>query len=305
MLDLSRFTFLLGTASWGWNTDRNTAFSLLDSWMQKGFRAVDAAVNYPINKNPADFRAAEKILTEYLQAHGLRDLQITMKIGSVNNLRSPENNLTPSFLLMMAEEYRRIWDNNLACIMIHWDHRNDDASITASLDALKTLRDRYGLRLGLSGIEHPELYRAANAPFGLLFDIQIKHNVLQSGLGHYKPLLETGNRFFAYGINAGGVKLQGPYPADSTFLLRGGQPDATEARLQKIRDWLPEWNLAFVRPPLRAMHQLGLLYAVYTDQIHGAVLGCKNTAQLEETLDYLRDLETFDYSDVYKRLQKL
>jgi aryl-alcohol dehydrogenase-like predicted oxidoreductase len=297
-------TFLLGTASWGWNADRNTAFSLLDSWLQKGFRGVDMAVNYPANNNPADFRAAEKILTEYMQAHGLHDLQITLKIGSINNLCAPENNLTPGFLLKTAEAYCRMWGDNLSCVMIHWDHRNDESAVSASLGALRTLRDRYGLRPGLSGIKHPELYRAANVQFGLSFDIQLEHNILQSNLAHYKPLFETGNRFFACGINAGGVKLQAPYPADSTFLLRGGQPDAFEARLQPIRAWLPKWNLAFVRPPLRAMHHLGLLYAAYTPQIHGAVLGCKNTAQLEDTLDYLRNLETFDYRDVYERLLK-
>ena len=298
-------SLLLGTASWGWNVDQHTAFSLLDSWLQKGFRALDAAVNYPANKNPADFRAAEKILTAYIQAHGLRDLQITMKIGSVNNLCAPENNLTPGFLLNTAEEYRRIWGDNLSGIMIHWDHRQDETAVSASLEALKTLRDRYGLRPGLSGLAHPEAYRAANTQFGLSFDIHVQHNILQSNLERYKPLFESGNRFFACGINAGGVKLHPPYPTDSTFLLRGGQPEAVEARLQAIRTWLPKWNLAFVRPPLRAMHHLGLLYAAYNDQLHGAVLGCKHSAQLQDTLDYLRNLETFDYRDVYERLQKL
>lgn len=305
MLDLSGFSFLLGTASWGWNVDRATAFSLLDHWLKKGYRALDAATNYPINKNPEDFRAAEIILTEYIQAHGVRDLQITMKIGSLNNLRTPDNNLEPSFLLMMAEEYLRRWGSNLSCVMIHWDHRSDEASILKTLETLHILHERYGLRPGLSGIEHPELYRAANSHVGLAFDVQVKHNVLQSGLDHYNPLLEDGNRFFAYGINAGGLKLQGPYPADSTFLIRGGQPDSVETRLQQIRDLLPEWSLAFVRPPIRSMHHLGLLYAAYTSRLNGAVLGLRNIAQMEETLDYWRNFEVFDYSDVYKRLQKL
>lgn len=61
---------------------------------------VDAAVNYPINKNPDDFRAAEHILLDWVRTHGIRDLKITMKLGSLNNLRSPEHNLSKSFLLL-------------------------------------------------------------------------------------------------------------------------------------------------------------------------------------------------------------
>jgi hypothetical protein len=53
------------------------------------------------------------------------------------------------------------------------------------------------------------------------------------------------------------------------------------------------------------MHHLGLLYAAYTSRLNGAVLGLRNIAQMEETLDYWRNFEVFDYSDVYKRLQKL
>lgn len=298
------FTFALGTASWGWNVDQKTAFALLDAWLEKGLRAIDAAEDYPINTNPADFRAAEKILTDYIQANGLRDLQITMKIGGVRNLSAPENNLTPALLLKTAAEYRQKWGENLSCIMIHGDDRPDEPPVAASLEALKTLRDGYGIRPGLSGLAHPEVYRAANTQFGLSFDIQVQHNILQSELERYSPLFEPQNRFFACGINAGGVKLHPPYPADSSFLLRGGQPEAFEARLQAIRTWLPKWNLAFVRPPLYAMHQLGLLYAAYNDQLHGAVLGVKNIVQLQETLDFLRNLETFDYADVYSRLQK-
>lgn len=299
------FTFALGTASWGWNVDQKTAFALLDAWLEKGFRAIDAAVYSPVHTNLPDLRAAEKILTAYIQAHGLRDLQITLKIGSAHNLSAPENNLTPDLLLKTAEEYRQLWGDNLTGIMIHGDNRREEPAVSTSLEALKTLRDRYGLRPGLSSLAHPEAYRAANTQFGLSFDIQVRHNILQSELERYSPLFEPGNQFFACSINAGGVKLQPPYPADSTFLLRGGQPEAFEARLQAIRAWLPKWNLAFVRPPLHAMYQLGLLYAAGNGRLCGAVLGCKNTAQLKDTLNYFRNLEAFDYRDVYERLQKL
>ncbi len=314
-------TLLIGTAQWGWNTGRDEAFRLLDAWLRAGHRGIDTATNYPINRQPDDFRAAEKILEEYIQAHGLRDLQVTMKVGSLDNMRSPEANLAPSFLLMMAEEYRRRFGDNLHGIMLHWDNREDEAAIHAALEVLALLQRDYGLRPGLSGLAHPEVYAQANADLGLAFDIQLKHNVLQSDLERYQPLLlpirqsfyssddlespgKVGlpTRVFAYGINAGGVKLDGPYAADSTFLARGGQPDLVVARLAQIRALLPGFHQAFVRPPAKTMNHLGLIYAALHPRVDGLVLGVSSVAQLAETLDFWRNLDTFDYGDVWAGL---
>ncbi len=311
-------TLLLGTAQWGWKTDRDEAFRLLDAWLRAGHRGIDTATNYPINRQPEDFRAAERILEEYVQAHGLRNLQVTIKVGSLDNMRSPDANLSPSFLGMMAEEYRRRFGENLRSIMLHWDNREDETAIRASLEALALLQQQYGLRPGLSGIAHPEVYARANTDLGLSFDIQLKHNVLQSDLARYQPLLSSpsfahsdatpplyGGAVFAYGINAGGVKLDGPYPADSTFLARGGQPEQVAARLEQIRKLLPGFHQAFVRPPVKTMNHLGLIYAALHPRVDGIVLGLSSVAQLAETLDFWRNLDVFDYVDVFEGLSRL
>ena len=309
-------TLLLGTAQWGWKMDRDAAFRLLDAWLRAGHRGIDTATNYPINRQPEDFRAAEKILEAYIQAHGLRDLQITMKIGSLDNMRSPETNLAPSFLLMMAGEYHRRFRENLRGIMLHWDNRAEEVAIHASLEALALLQKQYGLRPGLSGIAHPDVYARANADLGLSFDIQLKHNVFHSDLPRYQPLISpssatpplygaAGGAVFAYGINAGGVKLEGPYPADSTFLVRGGQPEQMAARLAQIRALLPGFHQAFVRPPVKTMNHLGLIYAALHPSINGLVLGLSSAVQLAETLDFWRNLDVFDYGDVFEGLRRL
>lgn len=181
-------TLILGTAQWGWNVSRAEAFRLLDAWLDTGRREIDCATNYPINRNPADFRASEKILLEYVQAHGLRDLRITMKIGSLDNMRTPEVNLAPSFVLMMGEEYHRVFDTNLHCLMFHWDNRDDEAAIHESLESLVRLQQEAGIQPGLSGIKFPEAYAHANEHFGLSFDIQLKNNVFQSDFERYEPL---------------------------------------------------------------------------------------------------------------------
>lgn len=301
---------MLGTAQWGWTVSKNEAFQLLDAWLIAGYKQVDCATNYPINRNPADFRAAEKILNEYTRAHGLHDLQITMKIGSLDNMRSPEVNLAPSFVQMMTEEYLRLFGSNVACVMFHWDNRSDVDDIQIGLNVLQRLQKEYGIRPGLSGITHPESYAAANTDLKLTFDIQLKHNVLQSDLDRYAPLFHAASEplshhFFAYGINAGGIKLEPPYPVDSTFIARGGQPEKVAPFLEKIHGFLPVWNTAFVRPPVKTMNQLGLIFAGIHADLNGILLGVASVAQLRETLDFWRNFEVFDYQDVFSALKKI
>jgi aryl-alcohol dehydrogenase-like predicted oxidoreductase len=297
---------LLGTAAWGWTVDRATAFSLLDAWLAAGWSEIDAATNYPINRVPADFRASENILAEYVAAHGLqRELAVTMKVGAMDNLRSPDVNLAPSFLRMMADEYRRVFGGCLRGLTLHWDNRSDEASIRASLEVLADLQ-REGLQPGLSGIAHPDVYARVHADLGLAFDIQLKHNVFHTDLPRYQPLLggPTRHRLLAYGLNAGGVKMGATYQSDSTLLLRGGQPDQYASALVRLEQWLPEWN-ASVRPPLRTVNHLGLLNAALHPQIGGAIVGVRSVAQLTETLEWWHNLEVFDYQDVFKRIVRL
>ncbi|MCC6410834.1 MAG: aldo/keto reductase [Saprospiraceae bacterium] len=297
--------FLLGTAQWGWTVSRDEAFAQLDAWLQAGMRRVDCATNYPINKNPSDFRAAQNILLEYLQAHPDAPLEITMKIGSLDNMRTPDINLAPSFLLMMSSEYRRLFGDALQTVMLHWDKRDDETAVRATLEALLAIQNEEGITAGLSGIDHPDVYARANEDYGLIFDIQVKHNIIHSDVERYAPFYGKGHRFYAYGINAGGLKLQGLYPADSTLLARGGNPDMVHHAVEKIRAKMGDWNLAFVRPPIQNMTQLGLLYTLGNDKLNGAVLGFSSVRQMENTLEHVRDLQTYEYTDVYRDLMKL
>ncbi len=295
----------LGTAQWGWNVDAKQAFELLDTWLLAGYKAVDCATNYPINRNPSDFRAAEKILLEYTQTHGLHDLELNMKIGSMDNMRTPDINLSPSYILMAGEEYLRQFRENLRCVMLHWDNRDDGKAIAETLMSLKQLQDTFGLRAGLSGIAHPEIYASIAQEMSLLFDIQVKHNMLQSGISQYATYFSAENRLFAYGINAGGIKLQGAYNPNDTYLLRGGQPEQLAEKLQSISALLPELNTAFVRPPLKTMNHIGLVYSGLHPRVQGILLGVSSVAQLKETLDFWRNIEVFDYSDAWMKLNKL
>lgn len=280
----------------------------MEAWLAAGKRGVDGATNYPINQHPPDFRAAENLLAEFVRAHGLTrrgDLDITMKIGSLTNLRSPDNDLSADNIRREAERYDNLFEGALGCLMLHWDNRSEATHIQESLRSLMAETAALDIRAGLSGIAHPQAY-AEVVPSDISFDIQFKHNVFQSDLARYAPLMATGkHRFFAYGLNAGGIKLDENYTRNSTFLLRGGDPEKVALTLEKIKAKLPELNLAFVRPPLKTMNQLGLVFAGADARLSGLILGVSTPEQLSETLDFWRNVETFDYEDARRALAGL
>jgi len=276
-------TLLFGTAKFAFTIDRPTAFALLDAFYAAGFREVDTATNYPIDKNPDHFRKAEEILTEWIDAHGVKDLKITAKVGSIDNMRSPLHLLNRSFLLMCLDEYRRIWDSNLDTYMVHWDNREDIDEIRETLQALAYAAG-LGLRPGLSGIARPDLYAEANRDFGLDFRIQLKHNVLESKYGHYKPF-HGAKRFVAYGINAGGIKL--------------GQ----DPRLDFLKPVLKKAASDKNRPPVEHFYQVGMLFAYFHPEMEGILIGPSSKKQLQENLAFFQDLNKWDYPKVYALLR--
>lgn len=276
---------VLGTAQWGWTIGRDNAFEILEYWMHAGFRAVDCATNYPINRQPACFRAAEGILSEFVQAHGLGDLDVTMKIGSMDNMRTPDNNLSPSFIQMMGHEYGRILGDNLGCLMIHWDNRDQEREIGVTLDGLRRVCSELGCRAGLSGVRAPEAYvRVAGND---TFDIQVKHNVLYSDLERYTPWFPSDRyRYYAYGINAGGIKLPGEhYSERSTYLARGGNPALNEEQVNKLNELTGRYSRE-TGTAITGMWQLGLTHAAAEPALHGIIAGISSVGQLEDLINW-------------------
>lgn len=296
---------ILGSASFGWNVSRSTAFDLLERWVQSGFEEIDAATNYPLNGRKEDFRASEQIVAEFIRTHGIDgQLSITMKVGALSNQRTPEINLSPSFFLMMAEEYSQLFgEKNIRGLMPHWDNRTDIAEIESTLEALAIL-EKKGFQPGLSGIKHPEIYAELNRRFQFNFDIELKINPFYSDLPRYSAFDSAAHRFMAYGVNAGGVKLDGQYTDQNSLSLRGVDPHLFETELTRLRGLLPIWNSASVRPPIKTMNQLGLIRAALDPAVGAVIVGANAAPQLESTLDFWKNLDHFDYADVYKAMNQ-
>ncbi len=290
---------LLGTAMWGWAIPRQRCFELLDSFYENGFREVDTATNYPINKKPEDFRKAENILLEWIRAHRPPGLQVMMKVGSVDNMRTPDHNLSKSFLLMLLDEYLHLFDNKLHTLMVHWDNRASEAAIMESLEALDIAR-KAGLRIGLSGIRHPEIYARLNEQFGFDFRIQMKHNILHSDYGRYREF-HGSRRFITYGINVDTAD----YHAGSSLRARGGDTEREHPLAAPLRQALQQANEGGSRPAVHNFNHCGMAFAYYSPDIEGILLGPSKVSQLEDSVVFYEHLKTYDYRDLYQSLKRI
>lgn len=287
---------ILGTAQWAWTIDRVKAFAILDLFYESGLRQIDCATNYPINREMADFRQAENILAEWTKINGVNDLQVIMKIGSINNLRTPDCNLSPSFLLMNMEYYRNLFGNNLRLVMVHWDNRDDVEAIANTIDSLVDIH-RQGYDIGLSGIKYSKLYLPILKKLTSV-TIQIKHNILQSDYERYVDFHQKAT-FIAYGVNAGGLKLDpAEYAAQSVYLTRGGNIAAQAENITRIKDILAQANKNTERPQLTSFFQAGMLHALLHRDISKVLIGPSSVEQLLGSIEFWKSAQIFDYSDV-------
>ncbi|HMQ47170.1 MAG TPA: aldo/keto reductase [Saprospiraceae bacterium] len=299
-----RKAIVLGTAMWGWTLDEAACFDILDTFYGLGFRQIDAATNYPINKKAEDFRKAEKILAEWIKRRGVTDLRVFMKVGSVNNMRSPDHNLTKSFLLLALDQYQNLLGSNLDTIMVHWDNRSEGDEIEKTFEAFAHMH-QLGLQLGLSGIRHPEIYASLNNKYQFPFSIQFKNNLLQSDYARYAAFHGNSN-FYAYGINAGGLKLPSEgYPQNSTLSSRGGEHLADHPILGQIEVLLNIVNKDKGRPEISQFSQCAAIYSWYNSGIKGILLGVSNKVQLLNNLHFFKQLEEVSYEDLYRQLLTL
>lgn len=294
-------SLLLGTALWGWKVQKETCFKLLDQFYEQGFREVDTATNYPINKNTDDFRSAENIIKEWININNICDLKIIVKVGSISNEGLPDNNLTSSFLLMSYDYYLDKFGENLNNIMIHWDNREENDEIGRTVDALEIIQAK-GTAIGLSGIKKPERYFRLSVPKALRFTIEAKHNFFQSGLSHYECFQEE-CRILVYGINAGGLKFNGDYSKDSSVFLRGIKPKDYEnvlKELEKIAGSVQVNDFKAI-----TLSQLSLIFAYHNPKVSGIILGPARQEQLTESIEsYLKLKERLGY-EYFERINHM
>ena len=90
---------ILGTALWGWGIEKINAFRILDKFVERGFKKVDVATNYPINEDHLSYGQTINWLREWVKYNGKYSIEVICKVGSLSNSKSPKCNLSKSFLL--------------------------------------------------------------------------------------------------------------------------------------------------------------------------------------------------------------
>lgn len=298
---------ILGTALWGWRVTRVEAFKLIESLSKNGEVIIDTATNYPINKCKNDFGLAVRWLTEWTQVHRNDKLSIIVKLGSKNNLGGPEVDLSPKNIIETTKRLRDAFGCSLSCISVHWDNRSDTAqdciTISQTVDAMREIQET-GLSIGLSGIKDPGSYFRSDPSLSRKWVIQVKENFLtDASRKRYQPVF-PGAKYFAYGINMGGVKIDNKKTVNSKN-PRGIIID--EFFIEKIRKL--HKAAKSIEPFPITLNQLSLAFTHCNDSLAGVIIGPTTIKQLEETVDFWNHLQKLNnhlsWSSFFKKQSKL
>jgi len=292
----NNMNLILGTALWGWTIPENTCFEILDEFYQSGFRGIDTATNYPINKDKRYFRFAETVLKKWIDANGVNDLKVTIKTGSIDNNGSTENNLTYSSLIMSHDYYREKFEDNLDTFMVHWDNRDDEESISQTISSLNVIRRK--CRVGLSGIKNPGIYFKYLKKTDTVSSIQIKHNIFESHYARYSHFHDLVS-FVAYGINAGGLKFDNEYHALSSISVRSVNTSSYHACLTDLQSLISDSKIC------RSFNDVSMVYAINSPGISGIISGASSRKQMKETIESFNNLLQLDTSKLYRRLVEI
>lgn len=282
----------LGTAMWGWAVDRSSAFLLLDKFYREGGRYIDTASNYPINGVSSDFGLSAHFIAQWCKIHGVFDLKITYKVGSVSNENTPKNNLSYDFLNEQLVWAMQNFGKNLHCIMLHWDNRSDDSMLKDTCQFLKEL-NQYGVEIGLSGVKHPGIYRQPLIDMGCKgLNVQLKYNFLHGCFDDYKPLTSMHPKYWAYGIAAGGLKLlDSEYDEKSSVSLV--RPKAYSKQLLS-ENRLDILNRVIDRNThLNSLYDISIAYSEQVQQLFGYIIAPSRVSQLIDIFQIINKLKFY------------
>ena len=246
----------LGTAGWGMRTSKREAHQILDDFVSEGFSLVDSSTNYPIDGVPSHHGLALSWLDEWLMNNQGNSLRIFIKIGSLSNSREDEFDLSEVFIKETFERLQAQLGKSVYGIGIHWDNR-DMSMISYISDTIKQLKllTSGELRLGLSGIRHPDAYKATGAiePNWL---IQVKEFLGDIDTRQSYSEFFPDNEYVAYGLS----HYLSQFPKHSN--------------LQR-----------------KEIYFRGLDHILNCEQLRGVVFGPSNRFQAQEVMNHVKSVE--------------
>jgi aryl-alcohol dehydrogenase-like predicted oxidoreductase len=196
-------SLILGSARWGSKIDKVTVFRMLDKFIEYGGRKIDGATNYPINGIAKDFGLANKYLAEWLSLNSGVELNVFIKLGSVNNSGSPESDLSGRTFHENFEKLQEDFGSSLGGIGVHWDNRGVDRleQINETLQQIQLFHDD-GYRIGMSGVKEVKTYLQIAPKLQSVWEIQVKENVDDHTIrDRYMEFFPEAS-YVVYGINS-------------------------------------------------------------------------------------------------------
>ena len=220
----------------------------------------------------------------------MKDLNITLKVGSVTNEKSSINDLSLCYLKEQHQIYSDLLERSLKCFMIHWDNRRFENEIKESLKIIPLLANENQV-LGLSGIKHPSIYEKLLSSYSEKIEVQVKQNFLNNGINHYRPLLTSKYDFWAYGIACSGLKLNKSEYRKSSYVCLARSDGYHDAMLSE--SYIEKINRIFTKLPfMNNLYHLGLVVSELNESLKGYIIAPSSVEQLQDIIEFKAKLNS-------------
>ena len=243
MSDLDVAPLCLGGNPFGWTTDEETSFVVLDAYVEAGGNFIDTADMYS-NWVPGNSGGeSETIIGRWLKARGNRDrMVIATKVGALPGL----DNLAPKTIRSGAEaSLRRLGTDRIDLYYAHVDDPDTPLAETlAAFDALvragmvrhiaasNFIADRLTASLETSVREGFAAYVAVQAEYNLVqregYESDLAPTVTANGLACL-PYVSLARGFLTGKYRLGGPEVDSPRSGQARAHLNGTGPAVLEA----------------------------------------------------------------------------
>jgi aryl-alcohol dehydrogenase-like predicted oxidoreductase len=162
--DLEIAPLVLGGNVFGWTTDRETTFAILDRFLEAGFNAVDTADVYNRYAPGMHGGESETLIGEWMRDRGVRDKVVVITKGGLS-MGKGQKGLGRDYLTRACEaSLERLGTD---CIDVYMSHLADETvPIEETLEAHQALIDAGKVRYSACSNYTPEQLEAALATSG-------------------------------------------------------------------------------------------------------------------------------------------
>lgn len=293
-IDVKKYP-ILGTANWLNGVPKKEIPKILDIFYEMGAREIDIAPNYPINNNKDYFEGAILSLKDWIDNNNISDLDIILKLGSINNLGTKENNLSHKFLKQQLEKYNQLLRSNISTISIHWDARQTKKdNYDEVYDSLRFLEKCYnnGLQIGFSGVECLEIYASYFRLKPIELSIQAKANIFEKDNIPFIKKSFPDSKVIAYGIFFGARRRKS----------NGNIKDVlSKLEYQKCMNLIAACSRAV---EVNNIYELCLLYAIFEKSISNFIISPSSEEQMRMNFDsYIKFTSILDRMALIKNFE--